>query len=180
MLKPVIAGMIALALISLSGPVAAQDLQTSFAGIRWGAPAGEGRGLTLVRRSGDETYFAKDEDFYSLGGVNCERVRYGFYRDQFFAAFMQIPDQKDFQAVREHLDQRYGAARSQMRIDRTIYIWDFLDVKIKLKHYEDHPEAKLAFYYTPLSTQVNAARKAGKSETVIKLDTAPEEQEFDF
>ncbi len=67
-----------------------------------------------------------------------------------------------------------------MRMDRTIYIWDFLEVKIKLKHYEEREEAKLAFYYTPLSTKVNEARKATKSETVIKIESGDDETQLDF
>lgn len=180
-MKCTIAGLICIALTCLTAPVAAQDLQTTFSGIRWGAPSEEARGLKLTRQDGDVHYFAKADDFYSLGGVNCEKVLYGYYQDQFFAAFMQVKNQKEFKAVLEHLTERYGDARSQMRMDRTIYIWDYLDVKIKLKHYEELPEAKLAFYYTPLSAKVNEARKAGKSETVIKLDSGEEEeQKLDF
>jgi hypothetical protein len=179
-MKPPIAGLIFIALTCLTATAAAQDLQATFSGINWGAPTEEARGLTLTRQDGDESYFVKADDFYSLGGVTCDKVIYGFYQNQFFAAFMRINNQKEFKAVREHLNQRYGDARSQMRIDRTIYIWDYLDVKIKLKHYEERPEAKLAFYYTPLSTEVNEARKATKSETVIKLDSGQEEQKLDF
>jgi hypothetical protein len=179
-MKLAIAGLIAIALTCLTTPAAAQELRTTFSGIRWGAPAEEARGLALARQSGDESYFSKADDFYSLGGVNCEKVLYGFYQNQFFGAFMQVNNQKDFQAVLKHLTQRYGDARSQMRMDRTIYIWDYLDVKIKLKHYEDQPEAKLAFYFTPLSTKVNEARQATKSETVIKLAPGEDEQELDF
>jgi hypothetical protein len=93
---------------------------------------------------------------------------------------MQVNNQADFKALRAHLNERYGEARSQMRMDRTVYIWDFVDIKIKLKHYEERESAKLAFYYTPLSTKVNEARKATKSETVIKIDAGEEEQELDF
>jgi hypothetical protein len=161
--------------------VSAQDVQTTFSGINWGAPVEEARGLTSARQSGDERYYTKADDFYSLGGVTCEKVIYGFYQDQFFAAFMQITSERDFKAVREHLTERYGDARSQMRMDRTIYIWDYLDVKIKLKHYEERPESKLAFYYKPLSSKVNEARKATKSETVIKLDGGDEDEvKLDF
>ena len=181
MMKLAITGMILIALSCLTTPVAAQDLQTTFSGIRWGAPVEEARGLEMKRQEGDITFFAKADDFYSLGGVTCEKVVYGFYQNQFYAAFMKVNDQKQFKTVLAHLNERYGNARSQMRMDRTIYIWDFLEVKIKLKHYEESPEAKLAFYFTPLSQKVNAARKAGKSETVIKLDSGGEdEMELDF
>jgi hypothetical protein len=67
-----------------------------------------------------------------------------------------------------------------MRMDQTIYIWDYLEVKIKLKHYEDQPKSKLAFYYTPLSAKVNEARQAAKSEVVIKLDAGDETPDLDF
>ncbi len=180
-MKPAAIGLILLAAACLAVPAAAQDMQTTFSGINWGAPVAEARGLALDRQAGDESYYTKPDDFYSLGGVTCDEVIYGFYQNQFFAAFMRISSQKDFSAVREHLTERFGDARSQMRMDRTIYIWDYLDVKIKLKHYEERAEAKLAFYYTPLSTKVNEARKATKSETVIQLDSgADDEIKLDF
>ncbi len=180
-MKSFIAALAIITLACLTSPVEAQDLQTTFSGIRWGGPAEEARGLQLVRQEGDESYYAKTDDFYSLGGVTCEKVVYGFFQNRFFAAFMTVRDEKEFKAVREHLTERYGDARSQMRMDRTIYIWDYLDVKIKLKHYEENPQAKLAFYYTPLSTEVNEARKATQSETVIKLDSGEDdEMKLDF
>ncbi len=179
-MKFAITALILTTITCLATTAAAQDIQTTFSGINWSAPVEEARGLTLSRQSGDENYYTKADDFYSLGGVTCDEVIYGFYQNQFFAAFMRITNEKDFKAVREHLTERYGDARSQMRMDRTIYIWDYLDVKIKLKHYEERPEAKLAFYFKPLSKEVNAARKATKSETVMQLDSGDDEVKLDF
>ncbi len=179
-MKPTIAGLILIGLTFWATHALAEDLQTSFSGIAWGAPAEDTRNLTLAREDGDERYYSRPDDFYPLGGVNCDKVLYGYYQNQFFGVFMQVNNQADFRALRDHLNERYGNARSQMRMDRTIYIWDFLDIKIKLKHYEEREKAKLAFYYTPLSTQVNEARKATKSETVIKIDSGEEEQKLDF
>jgi hypothetical protein len=176
-MKPVIIGVLLMVSAYLVTTVAAQDMQTSFSGINWGGPVAEARGLTLLRQSGDESYYTKPDDFYSLGGVTCDEVIYGFYQNQFYAAFMRISNQKDFKAVREHLTERFGDARSQMRMDRTIYIWDYLDVKIKLKHYEERPQSKLAYYYKPLSSKVNEARKATKSETVIQLDSESDDDD---
>lgn len=179
-MKIAIAALCLVTQICLTTTVVAQDLQSSFSGINWGTPAEETRGLTPARQAGDETYFIKADDFYSLGGVTCDKVIYGFYQNQFYAAFMRINSQKDFKAVRTHLNQRFGDARSQMRMDRTIYIWDYIDVKVKLKHYEERPDAKLAFYFIPLSTKVNEARKATKSEKVIQLDSGDDEIKLDF
>jgi hypothetical protein len=179
-MKPTIVALILIGLTFWTTHAAAEDLQTNFSGIAWGAPAEDTRDLALAREDGDERYFSRPDDFYPLGGVTCEKIRYGYYRNQFFGVFMTVKNQSDFKALREHLNERYGEARSQMRMDRTIYIWDFVDIKIKLKHYEERESAKLAFYYTPLSTKVNEARKATKSETVIKIDSGEEAQELDF
>ncbi len=179
-MKVSIAALILIGLTFWTTHAAAEDLQTSFSGVAWGAPAEDTRNLALAREDGGERYYSRPDDFYPLGGVTCEKILYGYYQNQFFAVFMTVKSQADFRAVREHLNERYGDARSQMRMDRTIYIWDFVDIKIKLKHYEERESAKLAFYYTPLSTKVNEARKATKSETVIKIDAGEEEQELDF
>ncbi len=180
LMRPTIAGLMIFVLTFWVAHASAEDLQTSFTGIAWGAAAEDTRNLTLTREDGDERYYTRPDEFYPLGGVTCEDIRYGYYQNQFFAVFMTVKNQADFREVREHLNERYGDARSQMRMDRTIYIWDFLDIKIKLKHYEEREAAKLAYYYTPLSTKVNEARKATKSETVIKIDAGEEEELLDF
>jgi hypothetical protein len=59
--------------------------------------------------------------------------------------------------------------RAQLRVTQTIYIYDYHEIKIKLKHYETEGTYKLAFYYTPLSAKLNERRLEETVETVLPL-----------
>ncbi len=156
----------------------AQDVVQGFSGIRWGTSIEDVRGLHETARSGDIHYYKRAEDFYSIAGVTLSELIYGFYQGQYFAAYMPLNSPADFAKVKKHLDTVYGDARAQLRINQTIYIWDFLEVKIKLKQYRNQPRSKLAFYYVPLSTRANTAKSGTGSETILPLD--PGEPEYDF
>lgn len=156
----------------------AEEVTQSVSGIRWGTPVGDVRGLQETARSGDIHYYKRGEDFYSIGGVTLSDVIYGFYQDAYFAAYIKLTSPDEFAKVKRHLDTVYGEARSQLRVGKTIYIWDHLDVKIKMKQYADRPDAKLAFYYTPLSTRANAAKTNADEEKIFKLN--PGAPEYDF
>jgi hypothetical protein len=165
--------------IGLAQTAQAQDMIQGFSGIAWGTSVKDVRDLKETARSGDIRYYERSDDFYSIAGVTLPNVIYGFYQEKYFAAYMQLPASSDaFNKIKHHLDTVYGDARAQLRIDRTIYIWEYIDVKIKLKQYGDQTHAKLAFYYMPLSTQVNAKRQQTAKDKVIELDSG--EPEYDF
>lgn len=170
-----------LTLLIVLGTVAAgsaQDMVQGFSGIRWGTSIEDVRGLHETARSGDIHYYKRAEDFYSIAGVNLSELIYGFYQGQYFAVYMPLNSPEAFAKVKKHLDTVYGDARAQLRLNQTIYIWDFLELKIKLKQYRDQPRSKLAFYYAPLSTKANAAKPRTGGDTIIPLDSG--EPEFDF
>jgi len=156
----------------------AENVMQGFSGILWGTSIEDVRGLHETARSGDIHYYKRTEDFYSIAGVTLSELIYGFFQGQYFAAYMPLNAADDVAKVKQHLDTVYGDARAQLRINQTIYIWDFLDVKIKLKQYRDQPRSKLSFYYVPLSTKANAAKSGTGSDVIIPLDTG--EPEYDF
>ena len=156
----------------------AEDVMQGFSGILWGTPIEDVRDFQEIAREGDITYYKRTEDFYSIAGVKLPNVIYGFYQGKFFSAYMKITSNEDFNKIGDHLKNVYGDARSQMRIKQTIFIWDYLDVKIKLKQYLEKPIAKLGFYYVPLSTKANEAKSKDATEKVYKLDQ--EDPKYDF
>ena len=157
-----------------------EDVMQGFSGILWGTPIEDARDFQEIAREGDIIYYKRAEDFYNIAGVTLPNVIYGFYQGKFFSAYMKIDSSDDFNKIKHHLDNIYGDARAQLRIKQTIYIWDFMDVKIKLKRYNEKPSAKLGFYYVPLSTKANEAKaKATKdTEKVYKLDL--DDPKYDF
>lgn len=161
-------------------PAIAEDVLQSFSGILWGTPIEDVRDFQEIDRDGDIRYYKRTEDFYNIGGVTLEDVIYGFFQEKFFATYMKIDSADHFRKIKRHLDNLYGDARSQLRIKQTIYIWDFKDLKIKLKQYNEQSRAKLGFYYVPLSTQANEAKAKAKndSEKVFKLEQVDPKYDF--
>ena len=156
----------------------AQNLLRGFSGIAWGTSIDVLQDLEETARSGDIRYYRRPGDFYRFAGITLPEVVYGFYKDRYFAAYLRVASPEHFAKIKSYLQQRYGDPRAQLRIDQTIYIWDYLDAKIKLKQYQDHPEAKLAFYYVPLSIQANEARGSDKNVSVYPLDDLAPDYDF--
>ena len=85
------------------------------------------------------------------------RVSYGFYRDQFYAAFIRLRSPDQFAHLQRQFSKKHGKPKVTQNAasGQTVYRWKVEDVKIKLKMKESIGEYKLAFYYSPLSTELN-------------------------
>jgi hypothetical protein len=177
-MKKSIALLAMLVCVGISQMAAAEDVMQGFSGILWGTPIESMRDFQEIAREGDIRYYKRAEDFYNIAGVTLPNVIYGFYQGKFFSAYMKVTSEDQFRKIKRHLDNLYGDARSQLRVKQTIYIWDYLDVKIKLKQVLNQPIAKLGFYYVPLSTKANDAKTQGDTEKVYKLDQ--DDPKFDF
>lgn len=156
----------------------ADDVMQGFSGILWGTSIEDVRDFQEIAREGDILYYKRAEDFYNIAGVTLPNVIYGFYQGKYFSAYMKIDSADDLNKIKRHLDDIYGDARAQLRIKQTIYIWDFMDVKIKLKFYHKQSIAKLGFYYVPLSTIANEAKAKSDTEKIYKLEQV--DPKFDF
>ena len=177
-MKRTIHALLILAALICATRAIAEDVTKSFSGIIWGISADKVGNLEQVRQDGDIRSYQRAGDFYRLGDVNLENISYAFYQDRYFAAFMPVTKKADIQAILATLNKQYGPARAQLRVDRNIYIWEYMEIKIKLKQYLANDDAKLAFYFTPISTAVNAARGGSTSTHVFKLDKESEEIDF--
>lgn len=147
----------------------AADIQNGFSGIKWAADVAAVAGLSELSVQQDLGYYVRSGDNYTLNDVILGQVIYGFYQGKFFAAFLNVNPGKDAEKIKNYLTTEYGPVRAQLRIDRTIYIWEHGNIKIKLKLYENKPNAKLSIYYTPLSTKLNESRLETDFEKTIKL-----------
>ena len=83
--------------------------------------------------------------------------------------FIKIDSDKHIDEIKNYLDAEYGPVRAQLRVTQTIYIYDYHNIKIKLKEYETKGTYKLGFYYTPLSSKLNESRLEKNAETTIQL-----------
>ena len=84
---------------------------------------------------------------------------------------MRIRSRDDAEKLKAILNADYGPVRRQLRVKETAYIWDYHDIKIKLKHRENDTVFKLSFYYKPLSGKLNESKMDKNSE--ITMDLVP-------
>jgi hypothetical protein len=162
----------------MTNPLPAEDVQQVFSGTPWGSSITAFQGLHQTARSGDFTFYKRDKDIYSIADVALTDIVYGFYTGKFFSVYMKIADPDNVEPIKNFLDTVYGPARAQLRLHETIFIWDYLNVKIKLKQPLDGTHAKLAYYYVPLSLKANAARPREGQDHVFELGDGLPEYEF--
>ena len=149
-----------------------QNIRDGISGIQWGAKPETVEGPTKLHQKGDIVYLKRPGERFILKGVDLGSVLYGFFENKFFAAFMRVRSQDDAGKLKKILSADYGPMRRQLRVSETVYIWDFHDIKIKLKEREKDTIFKLSFYYKPLSTKLNES-KADK-DFEIKMDLVPD------
>ena len=149
-----------------------QNIRDGISGIQWGAKPDTVEGPTRVHQKGDIVYLKRPGERFILKDVDLGSVLYGFFENKFFAAFMRIRSQDDAEKLKKILSADYGPMRRQLRVAETVYIWDFHDIKIKLKERENDAVLKLSFYYKPLSTKLNESKTDKDFE--IKMDLDPD------
>lgn len=149
-----------------------QNIRDGISGIQWGAKPDTVEGPTKRHQKGDIVYLKRPGERFMLKGLDLGSVLYGFFENKFFAAFMRIRSQDDAGKLKAILSADYGPMRRQFRVSETVYIWDFHDIKIKLKERENDTVFKLALYYKPLSTKLNESKVDKDFE--IKMDLVPD------
>lgn len=135
----------------------AADLKDGFLGIPWGTNISELEDLVKVSEKNDVSYYGNSKKSYTVFDIETPYVVFGFYKDKFFAAYVQVESIQVFNRVIDHLTQKFGPPRKILKVieEQTIYRWKYEDTKIKLKLHEKDGKMKLSFYYTPLSVKVN-------------------------
>lgn len=160
-------------------PVSAEeDLLQGAAGLAWKTTVADVPDLQESARSGDIRYYRRPGHAYRIDGITLPEIIYGFYQGRYFAAYINVSSPADVDQIRSYLEKRYGRPRAQLRTDRTIFIWDYPDAKIKLKQYRNQAGAKLAYYCVPLSRQANQSRGVKQRVKVYDLDEATPDYDF--
>ncbi|MDJ0828825.1 MAG: hypothetical protein QNI92_03170 [Desulfobacterales bacterium] len=144
--------------IAQSG-VAAEDkpmpLEHGFSGIKWGAVSATAGEISEVSQKPEVNFFIRPNEAYAIDDIILNQIIYGFFRDQFFAAYLEINSEREFDKIRDYITSRYGKPRAQLRVNQTAYVWSESKLKIKLKHFDETDRRKLSFYYKPLSKELN-------------------------
>lgn len=163
------------------GLVVAADINDGFLDVKWATRISELPNFKKISGKGDVAYYENPTKIYTVFEVENPTVIYGFYRDQFFATYIQVSTFNIFNRVKDHISEKFGQPKTilKMKSRQTIYRWKHQNIKIKLKHYESENKMKLAFYYTPLSNKVNATQQDAfptVPERVTTLDESSKEE----
>jgi len=123
----------------------------------------------------DVAYYTNPAKVYTVFEVENPSVIYGFYKDQFFATYIQINSFSVFERVKDHISEKFGESKTKLKMKarQTIHKWKHQDIKIKLKLFELEGKMKLAFYYSPLSNKLNEEEQGSfptNTERVFTLD----------
>lgn len=167
-----------LLVMTLCSAALAYDLQQGIHGMKWGSTVTENADLSEVHEANRAVYYAKPNTLYQISDQPVAGVFYGFYNDKLFAVFVKMHTPDQFAELKKAFDAQYGAAKSSFdaQSKQQVYRWKDGDVKIKLKKIEATGQFKLAFYYAPLSTQLNEERLEDIPPEIYKL-SAPQEGE---
>jgi len=147
-------------LFVLTGVLHAAELNESFLGVKWGTNISELPNFKKISGKEDVAYYENPTKIYTVFEVENPSVIYGFYKDQFFATYIQVDTFKVFERVKDHISEKFGTPKTILRMKsrQTIYRWKHQGIKIKLKLFELEGKMKLAFYYTPLSNKLNSVQ----------------------
>jgi len=149
-------------LFSITGAVnlCAADFKDGFLGTAWGTPAEQLQGFTKVAEDQDVSYYMNSEKQLKVFDALVSYVVYGFYKQQFFAVFINMDSIVAFSKVKKYINDKYGPPDIAMDTKRNLktYAWKQDKVKIKLKSYDNENNMKLSFYYAPISRTLNEER----------------------
>ena len=168
------------ALLAADPAVAAQPLEKGFLGLAWGTDIREQTGFT--RRHGQDNlrFYTKPGAVRTVRNIRVRTIVYGTYKYRFFAAFLIFDAPEAFAELNNHMQSRYGIPKTsyQMPGELTTHQWRHGDIKMKLKSAPKGQSVKLAFYYAPISRQLNEERVERQQDGVrflpIERDKKPE------
>lgn len=160
--------------VILCSAAMAYDFHQGIHGMKWGSAVAENTGLLKVHEANLAVYYAKPDTLYEISGQPVAGVFYGFYNNKFFAVFIKMHSAAQFSRLKKAFDTQYGNAKSSFNTqsNQQVYRWKDGDVKIKLKKIEATGQFKLAFYYAPLSTQLNEERLENLPPEIYNLSAS--------
>jgi hypothetical protein len=144
-----------------TGSLNAADLKEGFFDIPWKANLSQTAGFKKVGTNLNVSYFINPNHVFTINEIRIQDVVYGSYAEQFFAVYINIENIEVFAQLRRHMNRNYGVPKITRRMpaEQTTYRWKHETTKIKLKTYENRNNMKLAFYYIPLSRQVDESQQ---------------------
>jgi hypothetical protein len=168
-----------------TGNLYAADLKDGFFDLAWKTNLAEVEGFRKISENSGVSYFVNPKRAYKIADVKIMDVAYGTFANQFFAVYIHIHAIDVFAQLRRYINNKYGLPRIKINKmgqpdQQRVYQWKHKQAKIKLKIYRNKEPMKMAFYYSPLSAQVNEAQLEAFQETnkrpIFPLDKSQRQQ----
>ena len=158
-------------LVGVTSQTYGNDLNIGFAGIKWGASIATQPTLKHLGENDEVAYYWHPDRVFNFEGEQLKEIIYGFYKDSFFAAYINIDAPELFSKLKVKLEDTFGDYKTKIstKDNLTTYQWIYQDIKIKLKHWESSGKMKMSFYYLPISKQINENEQESFQTDKIRL-----------
>jgi hypothetical protein len=170
MRKPIYLIFFTVVFLMNTGTLAAADLKDGFFDLAWGTNLSQLDGFIKISENLNVTYFINNHRAYKIADIKIADVVYGSFENRFFAVYIDTAAIDVFAQVKRYISHKYGLPnininQMQNADQLTVYQWKYAKTKIKLKMHANRDNMKIAFYYTPLSGQVNETQMEAFEET---------------
>ena len=149
------------------GAAWAEDLEDGFMGYQWGSDISKYPALKQLYSKGGLTFYSSPGESYTLEDMTIGDVIYGFYRDKFYAVYVNLDTIEKYDAVERIMKAKYGLPdhKSSSKENLFTFKWKYQDVTIKLKQDQLKGNMKVAFYHEPTSSGLDQERRILEIET---------------
>lgn len=139
----------------------AEDLEDGFMGYVWGSDISKYRGLKKLYSKGEMTFYSSPGESYVVEDMIIGDVIYGFYKDKFYAVYINLDSPDKYDLVERMMKAKYGLPDHKTSAKENVftYKWKYQDVTIKLKADQLNGKMKVAFYHEPTAKGLDQERR---------------------
>jgi len=160
----------------------AADLQWGFGGIPWSAAISQVNNCERVESRESIQFCLRRDLIHTLKGEIGPRVLYGFYKEAFFAVFIQIDDDESYGQTKSRLMDLMGTPGKSLNKegDVSVFRWTQEQIRVELSNDPTSQGFTLAYYYIPLADKVYQKQKAFLPSKWPRLKTYPKDRQDDL
>lgn len=159
-----------------------EDLEDGFMGYAWGSDISRHSGLKQLYTKGGMTFYSSPGESYVLEDMIIGDVIYGFYKDKFYAVYINLDSLQKYDLVERKMKAKYGLPdhKTSSKENLFTYKWKYQDVTIKLKMDELKGKMKVAFYHEPTSRGLEQERRLLEIENSDRYFPIEKDQNIDM
>ena len=139
----------------------AEDLEDGFMGYIWGSDISQYSGLKQLYTKGGLRFYSNPGESYVIEDMTIGDVIYGFYKDKFYAVYINLDSLDKYDMIERQMKARYGMPdyKASSKENLVTRKWKYKDIHIKLKTDQVKGRMKVAFYHEPTSRGLEQERR---------------------